>query len=73
LTYAERLELERLPEAIDVAEAALAALEAELADPTLYKRGGEVVAERTAAAEQARAEVEGLTARWEALEAKQEE
>jgi ATP-binding cassette subfamily F protein uup len=70
LSWAEKGELEALPEKIEAAEQAAAALEAELADPTTYaKRGAEVAGlnERLA---KARTEIEALMARWEALEAK---
>jgi ATP-binding cassette subfamily F protein uup len=70
LTWAEQRELEALPEKIDAAEQTASALEAELADPATYaKRGAEVAGlnERLAAA---RAEIEALMARWEALEQK---
>jgi ATP-binding cassette subfamily F protein uup len=70
LSWAEKGELESLPEKIEAAEQAAAAIEAELADPTTYaKRGAEVAGlnERLA---KARAEIEALMARWEALEAK---
>jgi ABC transport system ATP-binding/permease protein len=70
LSWAEKGELEALPEKIEAAEQAAGALEAELADPATYaKRGAEVAGlnERLA---KARAEIEALMARWEALEAK---
>ena len=70
LTYADRLELERLPEQIEAAEATVSTLEAELADPALYKDGGEDVAAKTAELGAAREEAERLMARWEELETK---
>jgi ATP-binding cassette subfamily F protein uup len=70
LTYAERLELEGILDTIDQAEKRVAALEALLADPSLYAtRGGEVAGLR-AQLEAAQADAAKLVARWEALEAK---
>jgi ATP-binding cassette subfamily F protein uup len=70
LTYAERIELDGIMGAIDVAEKTVAALESKLADPALYAtRGGEVAGlqgELHAAKEKA----SSLVARWEALETK---
>lgn len=71
LTYGERLELEALPEKIDEAEKAVAALQEELADPELYKtRGDEVAGLQAQLAEQEGA-LMGLMERWEQLEEKQ--
>jgi ATP-binding cassette subfamily F protein uup len=70
LTYAERLELEKIVDAIDAAEGRVAEVEKLLADPELYaKRGAEVAALQSRLAA-ARAEASALVARWEALEAK---
>jgi ATP-binding cassette subfamily F protein uup len=70
LTYAERRELEGIIDRIDEAEQAVAALEAELSDPSLYaKRGHEVPALRERL-EKAKAEAKRLTARWEELESR---
>jgi ATP-binding cassette subfamily F protein uup len=70
LTYAERLELEGILDTIDQAEKRVAALEAQLADPSLYAtRGGEVAGLR-AQLEAAQSDAARLVARWEALEAK---
>jgi ATP-binding cassette subfamily F protein uup len=70
LTYAERLELESIVEAIDAAERRVVAIEADLADPTLYAQRGEEVAGLTASLDAARRESATLLARWEWLEAK---
>jgi ATP-binding cassette subfamily F protein uup len=70
LTYAERLELEAIVEAIDAAEKRVAGLEAELGDPTLYALRREEVAALTASLEASRTESATLLARWEWLEAK---
>jgi ATP-binding cassette subfamily F protein uup len=70
LTYAERLELDGILDAIDAAERAVIALESQLADPALYAtRGGEVAGLQANLAH-AKAEVARKVARWEALEVK---
>jgi ATP-binding cassette subfamily F protein uup len=68
LSFREREELAGIEERISAAEAEVARLEAELADPSLYAERGAEVPERLAAAEAARAEVDALYRRWEALE-----
>lgn len=68
LTYAERLELEALPDQLDAAEKRARELEAALADPALYRERGDEVAPLRAELEAANAEVERLMARWEDLE-----
>jgi ATP-binding cassette subfamily F protein uup len=70
LTYSERLELDTIVEKIDAAERGVAALEAELADPSLYATRGADVAELQARHVAAREEAARLAARWEVLEAK---
>jgi ATP-binding cassette subfamily F protein uup len=70
LTYSERLELDTIVEKIDAAERGVAALEAELADPSLYATRGADVAELQARHAAAREEAARLAARWEVLEAK---
>jgi ATP-binding cassette subfamily F protein uup len=70
LTSAERNELDGILEAIDGAERAVLAVEAQLADPKLYaERGGEVTPLQ-AKLDAAKREVARLVARWEALEVK---
>ena len=70
LTYAERLELEGILDAIDAAEKAVGEAEKKLADPDLYaKRGGEVAGLQAVLAT-AKAEAARLVARWEELEQK---
>ncbi|MCZ7681693.1 MAG: hypothetical protein M5U28_24010 [Sandaracinaceae bacterium] len=68
LTYAERLELEGIFDRIAAAEEEVAALEARLADPSVYAGGGG--ADLVASHERARAALATLMARWEELEAK---
>jgi ATP-binding cassette subfamily F protein uup len=70
LTYAERLELETIIEAIDAAEKRVAGFESDLADPTLYTFRSDEVAALTARLAAARDESATLLARWEWLEAK---
>ena len=72
LTYAERLELESIIEKIDRAEAAVAEVEALLADPTLYAQRGAEVAGLQARLTEAKAAAAALVTRWEELEAKKE-
>ncbi|MDB5100689.1 MAG: transporter ATP-binding protein [Cyanobacteria bacterium RYN_339] len=68
-SYKEQKELEGMEAAIEAAETAVATLEAQLADPTLYaERGGEVQG-LLAEADAARKQVETLYRRWEELEA----
>jgi ATP-binding cassette subfamily F protein uup len=69
LTYAERLELEGLPAAIDAADARVRDLEARLAEPTTYSDGTDVPA-LVRALDAAREESARLLERWEALETK---
>ncbi|MCL2449632.1 MAG: ABC-F family ATP-binding cassette domain-containing protein, partial [Polyangiaceae bacterium] len=70
LTYAERLELEKIVDEIDAAEGAVLELERQLADPELYAKRGHDVAPLKARLERARGEAAALVERWEALEAK---
>jgi ABC transport system ATP-binding/permease protein len=68
LTFNEKRELEGIEEAIATAEARVDSLEATLSDPEVFKDRGEEVPKLLAELEQARAEVERLYARWEALD-----
>jgi len=70
LSYAERLELDGIFERITAAETKLAALDAALSDPTTYKQGPDAQRKAQVEHDRARAEVAKLTARWEALEAR---
>ncbi len=73
LTYAERLELEGLPDRIEALETQRDGQQAEMAEPAFYKRGREAIAEameRLAALEEELAQV---MERWEALEERAEE
>ncbi|MBL8610393.1 MAG: ABC-F family ATP-binding cassette domain-containing protein [Myxococcales bacterium] len=68
LTYAERIELEKLPDAIEAAEGSVRALEAEVGAPEFFRGDGELVKRRLAELDAARAKAEALIARWEELE-----
>jgi ABC transport system ATP-binding/permease protein len=70
LSGSEERELVGLPERIDQAEQKLSQLEAKLGDPKLYAGGGADVATLQREIEQARAEANRLTQRWEELELK---
>ncbi len=70
LTYAERIELEGIMTRITAAEDRAKALEAELADPTLYAKRPETAGKLHADLSAAQAEAHALTARWEDLEAR---
>jgi ATP-binding cassette subfamily F protein uup len=68
LTQAERLELEKIVDAIDAADKRVAEVEALLADPTLYSHRGDQVAVLQARLTAAREEAARLAKRWESLE-----
>jgi ATP-binding cassette subfamily F protein uup len=70
LTYAERLELDSILEAIEAAEQKVAEVERLLADPSLYATRGAEVAPLQQRLQKAKGDAEALVARWEALEAK---
>ena len=72
LTYGERLELEKLPAAIDTAEAAVSSLCERLGDPTTYQCKSTDVAALQRELETARTDAEALFNRWEELEARRE-
>ncbi len=69
LAKSERRELERMEEKIQAAEAALAALDARMADPVVATDAAALVALH-AETETARATIDRLYARWQELEAK---
>jgi ATP-binding cassette subfamily F protein uup len=70
LTYAERLELEEIVDAIDTADKTVAEIGAQLASPSLYATRGQDVAALKARLEAARVHAATLAARWEELEHK---
>jgi ATP-binding cassette subfamily F protein uup len=72
LTYAERLELEKLETEVEQADQRVARLEARLADPELYRGPPEEVARISAELDRAREQAAALLDRWEELELKKE-
>ncbi|MGZ3427681.1 MAG: ABC-F family ATP-binding cassette domain-containing protein, partial [Polyangia bacterium] len=70
LTFKEKQELDGIEAAISTAESKLAALQAELEDPTIYKTRAAEVPALVAAVDAARAEVDRLYARWQELDRK---
>jgi len=69
LTFKEGRELAGIEDAIATAEAEVAALEATLSDPAVFKDRGPEVQALIARLDAARAEVERLFARWQELDA----
>jgi ATP-binding cassette subfamily F protein uup len=72
LTYAEKLELEKIMDRIEAAERNAAELEAQLGDPALHAKRGHEVPALLAKLAAAKEEAAALTARWEELETKRE-
>jgi ABC transport system ATP-binding/permease protein len=70
LTYAERLELERIVDVIAELEQSVASLESELASPELYASRAHEAKQLGLSLESARGELEGRMARWEELESR---
>ena len=70
LTYAERLELEALPERIEQAEQLVAQLQQELSDPRVYSAGGQQAKQLQQRLGHAEADAQALMTRWEQLESK---
>jgi ATP-binding cassette subfamily F protein uup len=70
LTYAERIEFDKIVDAVDAAEKRVAEVEALLGDPSLYTLRGQEVSGLEARLLAARAEAAALASRWEMLEAK---
>ena len=70
LTYAERLELEKLEEGIGVLEQEFADVQAMLADPSCYETAEGGIAGITANYGRLEAELAAAYARWEELETK---
>ncbi|HEY4159286.1 MAG TPA: hypothetical protein VGM29_14360, partial [Polyangiaceae bacterium] len=68
LSAAEQRELAALPDAIEVAEARVRELHETLGNPATYAGGSRDVAALSVELGEAKAAVERLTARWEALE-----
>lgn len=68
LSYAERLELEKLPDRIEAADGRVRELEAEISHPEFFRADPERVKRTLAELDAAKAEAAALLARWEALE-----
>jgi len=68
-TWKEKQELEALPARIEELEEEKAELEAAMADPEFYKRGGDEISTATARHEAIAGELEAAYTRWEELEA----
>jgi ATP-binding cassette subfamily F protein uup len=69
LSYKEQRELEELPQRIETLESEQAAVHATLADPELYRQGGEKFAALHARLTILEQELEAAYQRWETLEA----
>ncbi|MFO0590866.1 MAG: ABC-F family ATP-binding cassette domain-containing protein [Polyangiaceae bacterium] len=72
LSYAERLELDKIMDRIEAAEKIASEIEVELADPTLHAKRGHEVPGLMTKLEAAKKDAAALTARWEELEMKRE-
>ena len=72
LTFKEKKELEGLVERVEAADAAVATLEAKLADPATYRDRGDDVPALNRDLEAAREQAAALIERWEELEAREE-
>src|SRR5262249_2303374 len=70
LSYAERRELDGIVDRISEAEALVAKLPGELANPALYSSGKDTLARMRADYDAASADATRLLARWEELEAR---
>ncbi|OOZ36468.1 ATP-binding cassette ATPase Uup [Solemya velesiana gill symbiont] len=68
LSYKDQRELEALPKRIEVLEGELDELQAQMADPSFYQQGGDVIAEAKARMESVEAELSEAFERWESLE-----
>ncbi|MFC1782930.1 ATP-binding cassette domain-containing protein, partial [Planctomycetota bacterium] len=68
LTYKEKLELEKLPQQIELLENQLAARHQKMADPEFYKQPGEVISKTKAQAQQLDDQLKAAYCRWEELE-----
>jgi ATP-binding cassette subfamily F protein uup len=72
LTYAEQRELDGILDQVSTAEARVAEIEAELADPELYAKRGATVPALLSAEKEARTDLQRLSERWEELETRRE-
>jgi ATP-binding cassette subfamily F protein uup len=72
LSYKDKRELDELPGEIESLEAALSTLQAEVADPAFYTRGGGDVAAKLRDLSAAENKLEERVERWSELESKQQ-
>jgi ATP-binding cassette subfamily F protein uup len=72
LTHRERIELDGILELIGQAEAALAGIERDLADPSLYAAHRDRLRELNESRSRSVSRIADLTSRWEALEARRD-
>jgi ATP-binding cassette subfamily F protein uup len=70
LTYKENKELEELPAKLESLETEIAELHEKMADPELYKSGGDEIAKLTAKATELEQTLDVAFSRWEELEEK---
>ncbi len=68
LSYKDARELEALPGRIETLETELAALSAQLADPTFYRNDSDAISAHNARIEQVQAELDSAYLRWTELE-----
>ncbi|MCP4709794.1 MAG: ABC transporter ATP-binding protein, partial [Planctomycetes bacterium] len=68
LTYAQQIELEKLPLQIEKLEEQLAQIHQQLADPDLYKKPPEIINQLKSDAQNLEAKLQSTYAHWEELE-----
>lgn len=68
LSYAERLELEKLPAELEALEAQISALEARMGEPDFFQQDAAIVTEATRELTALQEQLEQRFARWEALD-----
>lgn len=68
LSYAERLELEKLPAELEALEAQISALEARMGEPAFFQQDAATVTEATRELTALQEQLEQRFARWEALD-----
>ncbi len=70
LTYAERIEFDKILDVVAEAEARVNELSAKLTDPNLYSAGPDAMRKAKGEHEEAEAKLSSVMARWETLEAR---
>jgi ATP-binding cassette subfamily F protein uup len=71
LTYAEKRELETLPEKIETLESKLAALHDKMSEPTFYQQDRDAIVQTNEQLQSLQAELAEAYTRWEQLDARQ--